>query len=184
MNEEVCVARTRVSAGRSLGLRVDEGLLPNGRQTTREVLEHPGAVAIVPVKGDGRVVLVRQYRYAVGEALLEIPAGTLGPGEDPLDAARRELQEETGYKAKRFDLLVGFYPSPGVSTEYLWVYLARELTSSEACAEEDELIEIETRHLDETPALIACQEIQDSKSIIGLMLAKDRLSRAAFDDGS
>lgn len=175
MNEETRIASKWVYKGRIVGLRIDEVRLPNGRRTTREVLEHPGAVAIVPVKGDGQVVLVRQFRYAVGRALLEIPAGTLGPGEDPLAAAERELREETGFKAERFELLARFYPSPGVSTECMWVYLAQELTPCEGHTDEDEFIEVETRRLNETPALIASQEIQDSKSIVGLLLASDRL---------
>lgn len=175
MNRETCVSSRRVYDGRIVAVRVDEVELPNGRHTVREVLEHPGAVAIVPVDDDGRVVLVRQFRYATGRSLLEIPAGTLAPGEDPVRAAERELREETGLEADHVSLLAEFYPSPGVSTEYMWVFLARGLRPAEGHLEEDEFIEVVTQPLLDVRELIDSQQIQDAKSIIGLLLARDSL---------
>lgn len=173
MTEEIPISSRRVYEGRIVRLRVDEVELPGGRRAIREVMEHPGAVGIVPLDEAGRVILVRQFRYAVGQRLLEIPAGTLAPGEDPLDTADRELQEETGLKAGRFSLLAVFYPSPGVSTECIWVYLAEQLTQGTGQAEEDESIEVVKIPLDEALNLIASGEIRDAKSIVGLVLAKN-----------
>lgn len=179
MNEEICLNSRSVYRGRVVSLHVDQVSLPNGRQTSREVMDHPGAVAIVPVHKDGRVTLVRQYRYAVGQTLLEIPAGTLAPGEDPVEAASRELAEETGLRSERFEPLVGFYPSPGVSSEYLWVYMARELSSCVGQTEEDEFIEVVTLPLNQALDLVGRGDIRDSKSIIGLVLARDHLNENA-----
>jgi len=175
MNREACISSRRVYNGRIVALRVDEVELPNGRHTVREVLEHPGAVAIVPVDDDGQVVLVRQFRYATGQSLLEIPAGTLTRGEDPIKAAERELREETGLEAERVSLLAEFYPSPGVSTEYMWVFLAQGLRPADGHSEEDEFIEVVRQPLLAVRGLIDSRQIRDAKSIIGLLLATDLL---------
>src|SRR5436309_1627786 len=164
----------RVFAGRLLNLRVDRVALPNGRETTREVVEHPGAVAIVPLHDDGRVVLVRQYRHAVGRSLLEIPAGTLDQGEESAEAAAaRELQEETGYRAARLTPLATFYPAPGFATERMTVFLATGLTDGDQGQMEDENITVETIPLAELPALLARGELADAKTLVGLLLARD-----------
>ena len=166
----------RVFDGRLLRLRVDRVALPSGRETTREVVEHPGAVAIVPVRDDGQVVLVRQYRHAVGEVLLEIPAGTLDqPGEAPEAAAARELEEETGYRAAHFERLADFYPAPGFADEHMTLYLATGLTEGARGPMEDEEITGELLPLDEVPARLARGEVRDAKTFIGLLLARERL---------
>jgi len=168
----------RVFAGRLLNLRVDRVALPNGRETTREVVEHPGAVAIVPLHDDGRVVLVRQYRHAVGRSLLEIPAGTLDQGEESAEAAAaRELQEETGYRAARLTPLATFYPAPGFATERMTVFLATGLTDGDQGQMEDENITVETISLAEVPALLARGELADAKTLVGLLLARDAAAK-------
>lgn len=164
----------RVFAGKLLTMRVDRVALPNGRETTREVVEHPGAVGIVPLLPDGRVVLVRQYRHAVGRALLEIPAGTRDrPGEAAEAAAARELAEETGYRAARLTRLAAFYTAPGFCTEELTLFLATGLTAGAPAAMDDEAITVETVALDAVPALLARGEIADAKTIVGLLAARD-----------
>ena len=164
--------------GKLLRLRVDRVALPSGRETTREVVEHPGAVAIVPLLPDGRVVLVRQYRHAVGAALLEVPAGTLDqPGESPEEAAARELAEETGYRAARLAPLVTFFPAPGFCTERLTVFLATGLTGGEQGPMEDEELTVETVALDAVPDLIARGELRDAKTLVGLLLAREAATR-------
>ena len=168
----------RVFDGRLLKLRVDRVALPSGRETTREVVEHPGAVAIVPLLDDGRAVLVRQYRHAVGRALLEIPAGTLDqPGESAEDAAARELAEETGYTAARLERLAAFYPAPGFATEHMTLFLATGLTEGDQGMMEDEEITVETVELDAVPDLIARGELRDAKTLVGLLAARETGAR-------
>ena len=166
----------RVFDGRLLKVRVDRVALAGGRETTREVVEHPGAVAIVPLLDDGRVVLVRQYRHAVGRALLEIPAGTLDQqGESPEAAAARELEEETGYRAAEFERLAAFYPAPGFATEHMTLYLATGLTEGAQGLMEDEEITTELVALDEVPARLARGDLSDAKTLVGLLLARERV---------
>jgi len=164
----------RVYEGRILNLRTDEVELPSGRRVVLEIVEHRGAVAIVPII-DGDVVLVRQFRAAVGRALLEIPAGSVEPGEAIEACLQRELAEEIGMRAGRTDHLITFYPSPGFLTEAVHVYAAGELTPHRLQAEEEDLTVVRVP-LARAAALVAHGEIVDAKSIIGLLLAagKDR----------
>ncbi len=158
--------------GKLLTIRKDQVRLENGRETVREVVVHPGAVAIVPLLPDGRVILVRQYRYAAGRALLEIPAGTLDrPGESPGAAAARELGEETGYTATDYRELAAFFTAPGFCTEKITVYLATGLTPGGQDQMDDENITLEIVPLTDTPALIVGGDIADAKTISGLLLA-------------
>lgn len=150
-------------------LRVDAVEKPSGRRTTREVVEHGDCVAIVAIDAQGNALLVRQFRHAVGKELLEIPAGSINPGENPADAVRRELQEETGYLPHKVKPLGGFYSSPGYCTEYLYLYLATELTPSPLHAEDTESIELVKVPLAEIPRLIARGTICDAKSIAALL---------------
>jgi len=163
-----------VYKGRVIRLRVDQVELPDGHRTIREVMEHPGAAVIVPVDGEGTVHLVRQYRDAIGQQLLEVPAGKLDPGEDPADCARRELREELGLTAGKLSRLTAFYSSPGFCDEILHVFLAEELTHGEEDSDHEEFIEPEQRPLDPLPELL--QELRDGKSIIGVMLAHRELA--------
>lgn len=167
----------RVYAGRILHLRVDTVRLPSGRTALREVVEHPGAVAIVPILPDGRVAMVCQFRYAVGRISLEIPAGTLEPGEDPLRCAQRELAEETGYQAARWEPLGTIWPTPGYSTEEIALFIARDLTPGEARPEFDENLAVVPMDWPEIWAAIEAGRLRDAKSIVALTWAARRLGR-------
>jgi ADP-ribose pyrophosphatase len=170
----------RVYEGRVVSLDVDRVCLADGGEATREVVRHPGAVVVVALTGDGHVVLERQFRYAAGEVLLELPAGTLAPGEDPLDCARRELAEETGFRARRWRALSVFYTAPGFTDERMHCFLAAGAArQGEARPEADERIEVVTVPLADAVAAMARGEVRDAKSIIGLLLAE----RAAREGG-
>jgi len=173
---ERLVRSRRIYDGRVISLRVDEVALPSGRTATREIVEHRGAVAVVPLTPHGDVLLVRQYRAATGGTLLEIPAGTLEVGEDAPHALQRELAEEIGMRAGRVQHLATFYPSPGFLTEVVYVYLAADLTPHRLEAEEEDL-EVVRLPLPEARAMVDRGEIRDAKSIIGLLLAGDIIAR-------
>lgn len=178
VGKEDRVSSREVFAGRILRVRDDEVRLdPGGRLAKREVVEHPGAAAIVPLWPDGRVLLVRQYRYAAGQALLELPAGTLRPGEDPAACARRELAEETGAVALSLDLLASVFASPGFCTERIHIYLARLPAGDvgETHPDADERVETVALPLAEALAMAADGRLQDAKTVTGLFLARARL---------
>lgn len=139
------------------------------RRLTREVVVHNGAVVILPLLGDGRVVLIRNQRYSVGQTLIELPAGTLEKGEDPINCAGRELLEETGYLAGRLEALCSFFSSPGILTEKMYVYAAYDLEKQAAALEEGEEIELAEMTLDQAIALIAEGRIVDGKTIAALL---------------
>jgi ADP-ribose pyrophosphatase len=155
--------------GRGINLRVDTVQKSNGKKTTREVVEHSDCVAVAALDDDGNVLLVRQFRHAVGKSLLEIPAGGIEPGEEPVDSVRRELQEEIGYVPGKIDSLGGFYSIPGYGTEYLHSYLATELVPSRLIAEDTEGIELVRVPRNLIPQLINSGEICDAKSIAVLL---------------
>lgn len=163
--------------GRIVTVRDDDVELQNGEHARREVVEHPGGVAIVPVNKDGDVLMVRQYRYPMEEELLEIPAGKLEYGEDPFDCAVRELSEETGCTAGKMVFLGPIYPSPGFSKEILYIYLATELESGEAHPDENEFLSVETIPMDALVDKIMSSEIKDAKTIIGIFKAKKHLEQ-------
>jgi len=158
--------------GRLVKLRVDTVRLPNGRETTREIVSHRGAVAAVPMIDTDKIVMVRQFRQAAGEALLEIPAGTLDPNEDPAHCVARELGEETGYRAGKLTLMFKSYLAPGYSSEMLHTYLAENLEKITATPEPDEFIEIVEIHLSDAVDLIRSGGIKDAKTICGIMMAQ------------
>jgi ADP-ribose pyrophosphatase len=160
--------------GRVISLRLDDVETPGGRRLVYEIVEHPGAVAIVPLLDDGRVLLVRQFRRAVAQDLLEVPAGTLEPGETPGECARRELAEEVGCAAARWECLASFYTAPGVMSEEMHVFLARDLSPAQAEHEEEDL-RVETVPLAEARRRAIAGEIRDAKSIAGILLACERL---------
>ncbi len=159
--------------GRVISLRLDDVEMPSGRRVTFEIVEHPGAVAIVPLLPDARALLVRQFRRAVGADLLEVPAGTLEPGESPDACARRELAEEVGQAAGQWERLASFYTAPGVLTEEMHVFLARDLRPIAAEREEEDL-RVEALPLAEARSRIGAGEIRDGKSIVGILLACER----------
>jgi ADP-ribose pyrophosphatase len=154
--------------GRLLALRVDEVELESGRRATREVVEHPGAVAILASDGE-RLAMVRQWRQAARAELLEIPAGTREPGEAPLVTAQRELAEECGLEAARWVEGPAFYTAPGFSTELLTLFLATDLRTVEAEAPDDEALERSWLPLAEAVAAIDGGTIRDAKSLVGIL---------------
>ena len=164
-----------VFEGRVFGLRLDTLRTPDGHTFRREMIYHPGAVCMVPIDSDGRLLLVEQYRHGARTRLLEIPAGTLEPGEDPGETAARELREEVGMRAERVESLGGFWIAPSYATEYLHLYLCRELTPDPLPGDEDEDIEVVRLTPDEAVAAIDSGRIIDAKSIAGI-LRWDRLS--------
>ncbi len=156
-------------------LHIKTVTLPSGQSAQREVIRHAGAVAVVPLLPDGRVILIRQYRHAVGKMLLEIPAGTLEPNEDPDLAAIRELREEIGYAAKQLKLIGGIYVAPGYSTEFIHIYIATELIHDPLQADADEFIEVVPMSLADALAAVANGDIQDAKSVVGLLWAGQQI---------
>ncbi len=168
MAEEL-VASEVAFAGRLLRLRVDTVRLSGGRVSRREVVEHPGAVAVLPVLPSGEIVLVRQYRHAVGRTLLEVPAGTREPVEPPEECARRELLEETGYEAGVLRELARFYVSPGWASEELIVYLATDLVARQARPADDEWIAVERVAPEQVLELIRRRDIADAKTLIAVL---------------
>ncbi|HEY4767789.1 MAG TPA: NUDIX hydrolase [Candidatus Limnocylindria bacterium] len=171
---ERTVRSEQVFRGDLLSLRVDEVELDSGRRTTREVVEHPGAVAILAWDGE-RLAMVSQWRAAASGELLEIPAGTLEPGEQPGATARRELAEECGLAAENWEEGPSFYTAPGFSTELLTLFLASDLVPSEASAPEDEALTRSWLTLDEALAAIDDGRIRDAKSLVGILWLVRRL---------
>jgi len=172
---EQCERSSRIYDGHILNLRVDQVALSDGAKSIREVVEHRGAVAIVPMLTNNRVLLVRQYRYAVGKELLEIPAGTLEIGENPDTAANRELEEETGYKAHQITKITEIYMAPGYATEKIHIYLATNLQPSKMQLDEDERINIEPMSFAEALRKVRSGEICDAKTMCGLCRAQEVL---------
>jgi len=170
------VATRRAYHGRRISVRLDEVAFPSGGRRVFEIVEHPGAVAIVAVTAERHVFLVRQFRQAVGAELLEVPAGTIEPGETPLECARRELAEEVERAAARWEPLISFYPSPGVIAEELHVFLAEDLRPVAAEREEEDL-RTESLPLEQAYRRIEAGEIRDAKTIIGITVARERLAR-------
>jgi len=165
------ISTKRIFDGRLLGVRVDTVKLPNGIESTREIVEHPGAVAIVAITGDNELVLVRQFRKATGEVLLEVPAGVPKKGEKGEDAARRELEEETGYHAKKITKVWEGYASPGYSNELIQYYLAQDMNLMKQKTEEDEFIEVDLVDIELCLDLVKTGKIKDNKTMIGVMIA-------------
>ncbi len=163
--------------GQLLKLRVDTVALPNGETAQREIVEHPGAVAAVPVTEDDQVIMVRQFRYPINQITIEIPAGKLEFGEEPETALKRELAEETGLKAGKIQLLGEFYSAPGFSNEKILVYLVRELSPQVITEKTDseEFLEPVKIPLDEALRMAADGRLRDAKTIIGLNWAKAAL---------
>ncbi len=158
-----------VYAGHNIRMRVDGVVLPSGKEALREVIEHDGAVAIVAVDEKNYLLLVRQFRHAANKELLEIPAGGVDRGETPEEAATREMQEETGYAPGKLVRLGGFYSAPGYASEYLYLFMATELVPARLVAEDTEEIKLVRIPLDEAVELIHSGEIQDAKTIAGLL---------------
>jgi ADP-ribose pyrophosphatase len=156
--------------GRAVMLHIDAIRMPDGRETTREIVDHADCIAAIPIDAEGNVILVRQLREAVRKALLEIPAGGIDDGESPEDAVRRELQEEIGYYPHTVEKMGGFYSTPGYCKEFLYIYLATDLEPRKLTAEDTDYIEIVRVPMHLIPGLIVTGEICDAKSIAALLM--------------
>ena len=157
-----------IYTGKVITLNVDTVQLPNGVTVDLETIRHPGAAAVVPVKDDGTVVLIRQFRHAAGGFIYEIPAGKLAPGEDPLHCAARELEEEVGYRASTFELLSSIFTAPGFADEVIHVYKATGLTKGRQHLDRDEVLDVVEMPLSEAITKIEDGIIRDGKTIVGL----------------
>jgi ADP-ribose pyrophosphatase len=173
-NGQIILGRHWPYRGRLLNLRVDKIRLPNGHTVTREIVEARNSVCVAPLDGFGNVILVKQYRQAVGEFLLEVPAGGIEPNEKPLDAAHRELEEETGFVAKHIMFEFFFWATPGISTEGMYAYSAEGLELHRQLTQDDENIEVVHVSLDNVKNLISTGKIRDGKTIalLNLILIK------------
>jgi ADP-ribose diphosphatase len=154
--------------GKVVTLNVDTVTLPNGVTVDLEVVRHPGASAIVPLKADGTVVLIRQFRHAAGGFIYEIPAGKLSPGEESLACAARELEEEIGYRAGTFELLSSIFTAPGFTDEVIHIYKATGLTKGRQQLDRDEVLEVVEMPIPEAIGMIRTGAIRDAKTIVGL----------------
>jgi ADP-ribose pyrophosphatase len=150
--------------GRIINLRVDDVVLPNGHRSTREVVEHHGGVCVAALTDSGEVLMVRQYRHPYKEVVLEIPAGKLEPGEDPLECGKRELREETGASAEEYEFLGQLYPSPGYCGEIIYMFAAKGLSFGDTDPDEDEFLEAERVPLKDAVKMIMNGEIKDAKT--------------------
>ena len=168
------VSSEDVFDGNLLHVKKDTVRLPNGNIAYREWIKHPGASAVVPVTPEGRLIFVRQYRYPIQQVTLEIPAGKLdAEGEDPLDCARRELSEETGYQAEKYTFLTKLATTVGFSNEFIYIYAAEGLTAGRQHPDEDEFINVCTLTMDEAMAKVRSGEICDAKSVTAVLLLRD-----------
>ena len=171
MSEARLLGRRTAYAGRVLQVGIDRVRLPGGGTTELEIIRHSGASVVVPITDAGEVLLVRQYRYATGEWLLEAPAGKLAPGEQPAACARRELEEETGWRAAEVTPLGAVWSSPGFTDELLHLFLARDLRPGTQALEEAELLTVEAVALAEAAAMARDGRITDAKTVCALLRA-------------
>ncbi len=173
---ETCVESTTLHAGKFLTLKCDTVALPDGKRATREYVQHPGAVMVIPLFDDGRVLMERQYRYPLARVMTEFPAGKLDPQEGALACAKRELKEETGYEAREYIYLTKIHPVISYSTEFIDIYLARGLTAGESKLDEGEFLETFTATLPELLDWVREGKITDVKTIIGTFWLEKALS--------
>lgn len=166
--KETTVSKNYIYKGKIVNLRCDDALLPGGKPCKREVIEHSGGAAVLCVK-EGKVALVRQFRYAYGEELYEIPAGKLGAGEDPAVAAARELSEETGLTAERLNLLFVLYPTPGYTNEKIYIYRAEGLKEGKQHLDEGEFLSVEYIPVEEVKRMVESGAIRDAKTVVAVL---------------
>lgn len=174
---EKTLSRNYVYQGKILSLRVDDAELPNGRKAKREVVEHHGGVCVAALTEKDELLFVRQFRYPYGEVLLELPAGKIDAGEDPLACGRRELKEETGAAAESYGSLGKLYPSPGYTSEIIYLYFARGLSYGETDPDDDEFLEVERIPLEKAAQMVLNNEITDAKTqaaVLKVYLKKQR----------
>lgn len=171
--KETTVSSDLIYTGKTIQLRVDTVEVPNKGYQKREIIEHKGAVAIVAITDDNKVVLVKQYRKAIEKEIYELPAGKIEIGETPLECAIRELKEETGYSVDSLKLIHKYYTTPGFSNQLVFIYLAKNLIPGESQLEEDEFLEVYEIDREEAYNMVINNEICDSKTVIGLLLTKE-----------
>jgi len=169
------INRNTIYHGRAFNLRRDEVRMQNQNTVYLDIIEHIGAVTILPLDNDGRILFIRQYRHATGKELLELPAGTLDPAELPENCALREIREETGYAAGKLIKIGEFFLAPGYSTEYMHVYLASDLRPDPLPGDEDEFISLEPIPIRQAYDMALNGELQDGKSLAALLLARPHL---------
>ena len=173
--EEKTVSTKRIYDGIVVNLRVDTVELPDGKTALRDIVEHPGGVGIVAITDDNKILMVKQYRKPIEKAIIELPAGKLDKDEDHEVCGRRELEEETGYKAKKFTYLGYMYPSPGFDDEVTHLYLARDLYKGKVNLDEDEYLDVYKYDISEVKEMIMNNEINDAKTVIGFFKAMEYL---------
>lgn len=166
---EKTVRKHYIYEGKIINVRCDEAELPDGKPCKREIVEHSGGAAVL-CEYEGKIAFVRQYRYAYGEELLEIPAGKLEKGEDPMRAAMRELSEETGFKAERLELLTVLYPSPGYTNEKIYLYAAHGVKRGTRHLDEGEFLDVEMIPAQDALEMTRSGALQDAKSVTALLL--------------
>ncbi|MDY0234521.1 MAG: NUDIX hydrolase [Gudongella sp.] len=174
--EEKTMKSDKLYEGKIINLRIDTVELPDKKYSKREIVEHPGGVAIVGITDENEILIVSQYRKAVDKILFELPAGKLEVNEEPKETALRELKEETGYSTEKLEYLLEFYTSPGFSTEKVYIFLAENMTKGEQELESGEFIDVESYKIDDLLEMIKKGDIIDSKTIIGIYTMKNRLS--------
>jgi ADP-ribose pyrophosphatase len=170
--EEKTVSVKHMYKGNIINVDLVTVTLPDGRTATRDIVRHPGASVIIPLNEKGEIYMVKQYRKPLEKVSLELPAGKLDPGEDPLDCAKRELMEETGLKAGNIVYLASIHSTPGFSDEVLHMYVAVELVEGKNCADADEFISTEKYKVEDLTDMILSGNITDAKSIIGIFMAE------------
>ncbi|MGG3841706.1 NUDIX hydrolase [Anoxybacillus kestanbolensis] len=168
---EKTISKQRIFSGKVIDVYVEDVLLPNGEMSKREVVKHPGAVAVLAITEENKIVLVRQYRKALERMLVEIPAGKLEKGEEPLQTAKRELEEETGYVCEDMEPLHSFYTSPGFADELVHIFLAKGLTkkSEKQMLDDDEFVDVLEVTLEEALNMVKEKQIYDAKTIYALL---------------
>ncbi len=159
-----------------LDVRRDEVSLPNGKTSTREWINHPGAACMIPILPNGDIALIKQFRYPVRSEMIELPAGKLDKGEDPEDCARRELEEEIGYSAGKLTFVCNIHPAIGFASEKMWIYLAEDLVETSSNTDGDEFVELMPTRLQDAVQMVWNGTITDVKTIIGLLWAERLLS--------
>ncbi|MBM7610673.1 ADP-ribose pyrophosphatase [Lysinibacillus composti] len=178
--EEKTIQSTPIYSGKIISLKVDDVLLPNGKEGKREIINHPGAVAVIAITNEGKLVLVEQYRKALERSIIEIPAGKLERGEEPELAAKRELEEETGYGCHEISYLQSFATSPGFADEVIHLYVAKNLYEIEEKAEldEDEFVSLMEVSIEEAEEMVEDQKIYDAKTAFAVLWMKLNSGRA------
>ncbi len=174
--KETCLSSEHIYKGKFLDVWKDKVELPNGKTSSREYIKHPGAVVIIPVLPDRKIGLIRQYRYPMGMEQIELPAGKLDKNEDHLDTAKRELEEEIGYRANSMKEITEIHPCIGYSDERMWIYLAEGLSYTKTNQDLDEFVELMPTELSDSVEMIWSGKITDVKSIIGILWANRLLN--------